>query len=364
MAILAIARDLKDLRERIGRIVVAYSKQGDEVTTADLEVDGAMCAWMLNTLNPSLVQTVEGQPVFVHAGPFANIAIGQSSIVADLLATKLSDYHVTESGFGADIGFEKFWNLKCRASGLKPDAVVIVATIRALKMHGGGPAVKPGIPLSSEYTQENLELLEKGCENLIAHIDIVKRSGVRPVVCVNSFYTDTPAEVELVKRIAREHGALAALSEHWLKGGAGAVELAEAVIQACEEENKFDFLYDDTMSLSEQIDCLAREVYGADGVSYSDEAKKKLGQIESKKAEYKGFNICMVKTHLSLSHDPELKGRPRGWTLPINDFLVYKGAGFIVPLAGGIKLMPGTASDPAFRHIDVNVKTGKVTGLF
>ncbi|MCF7975288.1 MAG: formate--tetrahydrofolate ligase [Phycisphaerae bacterium] len=364
MAILAIARDLKDLRERIGKIVVAYSKQGKDVTTADLEVDGAMTAWMLNTLNPSLVQTVEGQPVFVHAGPFANIAIGQSSIVADLLATKLSDYHVTESGFGADIGFEKFWNLKCRASGLKPNAVVIVATIRALKMHGGGPAVKPGIPLSSEYTQENLELLEKGCENLVAHIEIVKRSGVRPVVCVNSFYTDTPAEVELVKRIAREHGALAALSEHWLKGGAGAVELAEAVMTACEEENKFDFLYDDTMSLSEQIDRLAREVYGADGVSYSDEAAKKLRQIESKKDEYAGFNICMVKTHLSLSHDPELKGRPKGWTLPINDFMVYKGAGFIVPVAGGIKLMPGTASDPAFRHIDVNVETGKVTGLF
>jgi len=364
MAILAIARDLKDLRERIGKIVVAHNKQGQDVTTADLEVDGAMCAWMLNTLNPSLVQTVEGQPVFVHAGPFANIAIGQSSIVADLLATKLSDYHVTESGFGSDIGFEKFWNLKCRASGLKPDAVVIVATIRALKMHGGGPAVKPGIPLSSEYTEENLELLEKGCENLVAHIDIVKRSGVRPVVCVNSFYTDTPAEVELVKRIAREHGALAALSEHWLKGGDGAVELAEAVITACEEDNKFDFLYDDTMTLSEQIDRLAREVYGADGVSYSDEAGKKLRQIESSRDEYAGFNICMVKTHLSLSHDPELKGRPRGWTLPINDFLVYKGARFIVPLAGGIKLMPGTASDPAFRHIDVNVETGKVTGLF
>ena len=364
MAILAIARDLKDLRERIARIVVAYDKQGGEVTTADLEVDGAMTAWMVDTLNPSLVQTVEGQPVLVHAGPFANIAIGQSSIIADRLASKLADYHVTESGFGSDIGFEKFWNLKCRASGLKPDAVVIVATIRALKMHGGGPAVKPGVALDKTYTEENLELLEKGCENLIAHIDIVKRSGVRPVVCVNSFYTDTPAEVELVKRIAREHGALAALSEHWLKGGKGAIELAEAVITACEEENEFDFLYDDNMSLSEQIDRLAREVYGADGVSYSDEAMVKLRQIESSNGEYAGFNICMVKTHLSLSHDPELKGRPKGWTLPIRDFMVYKGAGFIVPIAGQIKLMPGTASNPAFRHIDVDVETGKVTGLF
>jgi formyltetrahydrofolate synthetase len=334
------------------------------VTTADLEVDGAMTAWMVDTLNPRLMQTIEGQPVFVHAGPFANIAIGQSSIIADRLASKLSDYHVTESGFGSDIGFEKFWNLKCRASGLKPDAVVIVATIRALKMHGGGPAVKPGVTLDRTYTEENLELVEKGCENLLAHIDIVKRSGVRPVVCVNSFYTDTQAEVELVKRIARENGALAAVSEHWLKGGEGAVELAEAVIEACEEENEFDFLYDDTLSLSEQIDRLAREVYGADGVSYSDEAAEKLHQIESNKDQYAGFNICMVKTHLSLSHDPELKGRPKGWTLPINDFMVYKGAGFIVPVAGGIKLMPGTASDPAFRHIDVNVETGKVTGLF
>jgi len=364
MAILSIARDLKDMRERIARIVVAYDKQGGEVTTADLEVDGAMTAWMVETLNPSLMQTVEGQPVFVHAGPFANIAIGQSSIIADRLASKLSDYHVTESGFGADIGFEKFWNLKCRASGLRPDAVVIVATIRALKMHGGGPAVKPGMTLDRAYTEENLELVENGCENLLAHIDIVKRSGVRPVVCVNSFYTDTPAEVELVKRIAREHGALAAVSEHWLKGGEGAVELAEAVITACEEDNSFDFLYDDSMSLSEQIDSLAREVYGADGVSYSDEAAEKLHQIESNKGDYAGFNVCMVKTHLSLSHDPELKGRPRGWTLPINDFMVYKGAGFIVPVAGGIKLMPGTASNPAFRHIDVNVETGKVTGLF
>ncbi len=364
MAILAIARDLKDLRERIAKIVVAYNKQGGEVTTADLEVDGAMTAWMVDTLNPSLMQTIEGQPVFVHAGPFANIAIGQSSIIADRLASKLSDYHVTESGFGADIGFEKFWNLKCRASGLKPDAVVIVATIRALKMHGGGPAVKPGITLDRAYTEENLELVEKGCSNLLAHIDIVKRSGVRPVVCVNSFYTDTPAEVELVKRIARENGALAAVSEHWLRGGAGAVELAEAVITACDEDNNFDFLYDESMSLSEQIDRLAREVYGADGVSYGDEATEKLQRMEASKDEYAGFTVCMVKTHLSLSHDPELKGRPKGWTLPIRDFMVYKGAGFIVPIAGQIKLMPGTASNPAFRHIDVDVETGKVSGLF
>ncbi len=364
MAIVSVAKDLRDLRNRISRIVVAYDKKGHEVTTADLEVDGAMTAWMVEALNPSLIQTVEGQPVFVHAGPFANIAIGQSSIIADKLATKLSDYHVTESGFGADIGFEKFWNLKCRASGLKPDAVVIVATIRALKMHGGGPAVKPGMPLAEAYTQENLDLLEKGCENLVAHINIVKKSGVRPVVCINSFYTDTPAEIDLVRRIAQEHGALAALSQHWLKGGEGAVELAEAVISACEEENHFRYLYDDSMSLSRKIETLAREVYGADGVSYSPEAAEKLKRFEGGNGEFKGFNVCMVKTHLSLSHDPDLKGRPTGWTLPIQDFMIYKGAGFIVPVAGQIKLMPGTASKPAFRNIDVDVETGKVTGLF
>ncbi len=364
MAILAIAKDLRDLRQRIAKMVVAYDRQGGEVTTAGLEVDGAMCAWMVDTLNPSLIQTVEGQPVFVHAGPFANIAIGQSSIIADLLATKLSDYHVTESGFGADIGFEKFWNLKCRASGLKPDAVVIVATVRALKMHGGGPPVKPGLPLCSAYTAEDLGLLKKGCENLVAHIEIVKKSGVRPVVCINSFYTDTPAEVALVRRVAEQRGAWVALSEHWLKGGAGAVELAEAVMEACDEENHFDYLYDAEMSLQQQIHRMATEVYGADGVDYSEEAEQELKRIEACHGEYKDFNVCMVKTHLSLSHDPELKGRPRGWRLPIRDFMIYKGAGLIVPIAGEIKLMPGTASNPAYRRIDVDLETGRVKGLF
>lgn len=364
MAILAVATDLKDLRERISRIVVAYDKKGHEVTTADLEVDGAMTAWMVETLNPSLVQTIEGQPVFVHAGPFANIAIGQSSIIADLLGTKLADYHVTESGFGSDIGFEKFWNLKCRFSGLKPDCVVIVATIRALKMHGGGPAVKPGAPLAEEYRQEDLELVKAGCENLIAHIETVKKSGVRPVVCINSFHTDTDAEVELVRRVAEENDAYAALSQHWLKGGDGAVELAEAVVAACEEQNEFRFLYDEDTPIARQIELIAQEVYGADGVTYTPEARKKLNALEAKSEEFKGFGICMVKTHLSLSHDPSLKGRPENFELPIKDFLVYKGAGFIVPLAGDIKLMPGTASNPAFRKIDVDVETGKVTGLF
>ncbi len=363
MAILAVARDLKDLRERMAKIVVAYDKKGNEVTAADLEVDGAMTAWMADAINPNLLQTIEGQPVFVHAGPFANIAVGQSSIIADMIGTKLGDYHVTESGFGADIGFEKFWNIKCRMSGLVPNTVVIVATVRALKMHGGGPAVKPGIPLSKEYTSENLELLEKGCENLIAHIETVKKSGVRPVVCVNSFYTDTKAEIDFVRKIADQNGALAAVSEHWLKGGDGAIELAEAVIEACSETNKFKFLYELETPLRKRIELIAKEVYGASGVTYSDEALAKAKAMEADPAS-KTLGTCMVKTHLSLSHDPDLKGRPAGWELPIRDILVYKGAGFIVPVAGAIKLMPGTASNPAFRNIDVDVKTGKVQGLF
>lgn len=364
MAILAVASNLKDLRERIGKIVVACDKQGNKVTTKDLEVDGAMTAWMVNTLNPTLLQTLEGQPVFVHAGPFANIAIGQSSITADKIASRLSDYHVTESGFGADIGFEKFWNIKCRLSGLKPDAVVIVATIRALKMHGGGPDVKPGKPLSEEYKRENLQLVEAGCENLKAHIETVKLSGVTPVVCINGFETDSKAEIELVKKIAEQNGAKAAYSQHWLKGGEGAKELAEKVITACEEDHtSFNYLYDLSTPLRKKIDLLATKVYGAEGVDYSPKAVEKVQRFE-KAPDLQNFSVCMVKTHLSLSHNPDIKGKPENWRLPIDDFLLYKGAGFIVPVAGSIKLMPGTGSNPGFRKIDVDVETGKVTGLF
>jgi formyltetrahydrofolate synthetase len=363
MAILSVATSFKDMRERMGRIVVATSRQGKPVTTADLEVDGAMTAWMADAINPNLLQTIEGQPVLVHAGPFANIAIGQSSIIADRLGTRLADYHITESGFGADIGFEKFWNLKCRFSGLKPNAVVIVATVRALKMHGGGPEVKPGCPLDAAYTETNTELVEAGCANLLAHIDTVRRSGVRPVVCINSFYTDAAEEIAVVRRIAEEAGAYVAVSEHWLRGGEGAIELAEAVVTACDEKNDFDFLYTIETPLGERIERIAREVYGADGVTYSDVALAKMKDIEADPAN-RTLGTCMVKTHLSLSHDPNLKGRPRGWELPIRDFLVYQGAGFVVPVAGAIKLMPGTASSPAFRNIDVDVETGRVTGLF
>ena len=363
MAILAVARDLKDLRERVGKIVVAHSRAGRPVTTADLEVDGAMTAWLVEALNPTLMQTIEGQPVLVHAGPFANIAIGQSSVIADRIGTRLADYHITESGFGADIGFEKFWNLKCRYSGLAPSTVVIVATIRALKMHGGGPAVKPGMDLDQAYIEENLELVEKGCENLVAHIGTVQKSGVRPVVCINSFYTDTPAEIALVRRIAEANGAYAALSKHWLEGGEGAVELAEAVIAACEESNDFHYLYELDLPLRDRIATIAREVYGAAGVEFEPEAAEKLARLEDD-PEVQVMGTCMVKTHLSLSHDPELKNRPTGWILPIRDILVYKGAGFVVPVAGAIKLMPGTGSNPAFRRIDVDVETGEVKGLF
>ena len=363
MAILSIVRDLPDLRERLGKIIVAYDKSGNPVTTADLEVDGAMCAWMRNTINPTLLQTVEGQPVMVHAGPFANIAVGQSSIIGDRIGLKMFDYHVTESGFGCDIGFEKFWNVKCRFSGLKPNVSVLTATIRALKMHGGGPKVVPGRPLDPAYTEQNLDLLEKGIVNLLHHINIVKQSGIKPVVCINSFHTDTQEEIALVKRYAEEAGARCAVSQHWLKGGEGALELADAVIDATNEEVDFKFLYPLEMPLRERVEVIAKNVYGADGVSWTPEAEAKAKKFESDK-NFQDFATMMVKTHLSLSHDPNLKGAPKGWILPIRDVLVYAGAKFLCPVAGTISLMPGTASDPAYRRIDVDTKTGKVTGLF
>ena len=363
MAILAVASSLGDMRERMGKIVVAYSKSGNPVTTADLEVDGAMTAWMINAINPNLLQTLEGQPVFVHAGPFANIAIGQSSIVADRLALKLSDYHITESGFGADIGFEKFWNLKCRFSGLQPHCAVIVATVRALKSHGGGPPVPPGKKLDPVYTTENVGLTDKGCSNLIKHIENVKKAGISPVVCINQFYTDTKDEIAVIKKNAEAAGARVAVSNHWLEGGDGALEFTDAVIEACEEKTDFKFLYELDDSLSKRIELIATEVYGADGVSYTPEAEAKLKRMEAD-PDISELGTCMVKTHLSLTHDPTLKGAPKGWTLPINDILTYKGAGFVVPVAGTISLMPGTASDPAYRRVDVDVARRKVTGVF
>ncbi|KPJ86658.1 MAG: formate--tetrahydrofolate ligase [Spirochaetes bacterium DG_61] len=363
MAILSIARDLKDLRERIGQVTIAYDKKGNPVTADDLDVGGAMTAWMRNAINPTLACTVEYQPCMVHAGPFANIAVGQSSIIADRVGLKLFNYHVTESGFAADIGFEKFWNVKCRLSDLKPNVSVLTSTIRAMKMHGGGPKVVPGRPLVDEYTKENLKLLEKGIENLLHHISVVQKSGIKPVVCINAFHTDTKNEIALVRKLVEETGARCALSEHWLKGGDGALELTDAVIDACNEKVDFKFLYPLDMKLRKRVETIAKEVYGADGVSWTPVAEEKAKKFESN-TTFKDYNTMMVKTHLSLTHDPSLKGVPKGWTLPIRDILLFSGAKFLCPMAGTISLMPGTSSDPAYRRVDVDIKTGKVQGLF
>jgi formate--tetrahydrofolate ligase len=366
MAILSIFNDLADFRKRIGGIVVAYDKKGNPITTEDLEVAGAMTAWMRNAINPNMLQSLEGQPCFVHAGPFANIAIGQSSIVADKLCLKLADYHITESGFGADIGFEKFWNVKCRYSGNVPNVSVITATIRALKHHGvnaGAPPVIPGRPIPKEYFEENLKWLEDGMSNVIHHINTVKKAGINPVVCINRFHTDTDEEVKLTKKMCEAAGARVAVSEHWRYGGEGALELADAVLDACNDKVNFRFLYDLDTPLRKRIELIAKEVYGADGVTYSPEATAKAERFESD-SKFKDYATMMVKTHLSLSHDPTLKGVPKGWVLHVRDFLIYGGARFICPVAGNISLMPGTSSDPAYRRVDVDVKTGRVKGLF
>jgi formate--tetrahydrofolate ligase len=362
MAILSIVTDLADLRKRLGEITVAYDKKGKSITTTDLEVAGAMTAWMRNTINPTLCATAEYQPCFVHAGPFANIAIGQSSIIADRIGLKMFDYHVTESGFASDIGFEKFWNVKCRYSGLKPNVSVLVATVRSLKMHGGGPKVVAGVALPDAYKKAAPALVEKGCGNLVHHINIIRAAGINPVVCVNSFPTDTKEEVEIVRKAAEAAGARCAVSTHYSNGGAGALELADAVKDACKEKNNFKFLYPNEMKLRERVEKIAKVVYGADGVSWTAAATEKAKAFEAD-PKYNDYATMMVKTHLSLTHDPTLKGVPKGWTLPIRDVLIYSGAKFLCPMAGDISLMPATGSDPAFRKVDVDVKTGKVKGL-
>jgi len=363
MAMLSIVRDLADLRERMDQITVAFDKKGKPITTGDLGVGGAMTAWMRNTINPTLLCTVEYQPCMVHAGPFANIAVGQSSIIADRIGLKMFDYHITESGFAADIGFEKFWNVKCRYSGLKPHVSVLTTTIRALKMHGGGPKVVAGIPLPDEYTKENVGLVEKGLPNMQHLIGVIRKSGINPVVCINAFHTDTKAEIAVVKKAAEAAGARCAVSTHWADGGDGALELADAVKDACEEENEFKFLYPNEMKLRDRVNIIAKEVYGADGVSWTPDAEAKAKRFESD-PKYDEYTTMMVKTHLSLTHDPTLKGVPKGWALPIRDVLIYSGAKFLCPMAGAISLMPGTSSSPAFRKVDIDVNTGKVTGLF
>ncbi|MFP3870062.1 MAG: formate--tetrahydrofolate ligase [Syntrophobacteria bacterium] len=363
MAILSIVRDLADLREKLNNITLAFDKRGNVIKTSDLEVGNAMTAWMRNTVNPTLCCTAEHQPCMVHAGPFANIAVGQSSVIADRIGLKMFDYHVTESGFGCDIGFEKFWNVKCRYSGLTPHVSVITSTIRAMKMHGGGPKVVAGIPLPDEYKKENLDLLEKGMVNLVHNINIVKQSGIKPVVCINCFHTDTKDEIAMMRKAAEDAGARCAVSTHWADGGDGAQELADAVKEAAEEKPEFKFLYPTEMKLRDRVETIAKNVYGADGVAWTPEAETKAKYLETDKS-YDDYTTMMVKTHLSLTHDPAVKGVPKGWTLPIRDVLIYSGAKFLCPCAGAISLMPGTCSNPAFRKVDVDVNTGKVSGLF
>jgi formyltetrahydrofolate synthetase len=363
MAILALTTDLADMRERFGRMVIGTNKAGGAVTAEDLGVAGAMTVLMKDAIKPTLMQTLEGTPVFVHAGPFANIAHGNSSIIADRIALKLADYVVTESGFGADIGMEKFMDIKCRYSGLIPNAVVMVATVRALKMHGGGPKVVAGRPLSLTYSEENLELLKAGLGNLQHHIKNARRFGVPVVVAVNSFKTDTPAEIEVIRKAALEAGAEDAIvATHWMEGGKGALKLAEAVVKAAEKPSNFKFLYPLDLSIKEKIELICKEIYGADGVDYLPEAEAKIETYT--RLGFDKLPLCMAKTHLSLSHDPELKGVPKGFRVPIRDVRASVGAGFLYPLLGEMRTMPGLPTRPVFYDVDLDLKTGRVLGLF
>jgi formyltetrahydrofolate synthetase len=363
MAILALTTDLADMRERFGKIVIGTSRAGEAITAEDIGVAGAMTVLMKDAIKPTLMQTLENTPVFVHAGPFANIAHGNSSIVADRIALKLADYVVTESGFGADIGMEKFFDIKCRYSGLIPNVVVLVATVRALKMHGGGPKVTAGAPLDPAYTDENLDLLRAGLGNLQAHIKNAKRFGIPVVVAVNSFATDTPTEVDLVRQAALEAGAEdAAVSSHWMHGGPGAVQLAEAVVEAAKKPSNFKFLYPLDISIKQKIETICKEIYGADGVDYSPEAEAKIETYT--RLGFDKLPMCMAKTHLSLSHDPKLKGVPTGFRVPIADIRASVGAGFLYPLLGEMRTMPGLPTRPVFYDVDLDLKTGKVLGLF
>jgi len=373
MAALALCADLADLRERMGRIIIGTSRPGglrskrqvEPITAEDLNVAGAMTVLLKEAIMPNLMQTLMGSPAFVHCGPFANIAQGNSSIMADKVALKLvggDGYVVTESGFGADCGMEKFFNIKCRVSGLVPNCVVLVCTVRALKMHGGGPKVVAGKPLDKAYTQENLELLEKGLPNLLQHIENAVKFGVPVVVAINRFTNDTDAEIELIRQRAKETGAEdAVLSEVWAKGGEGGAALAEAVVAACEKPSNFKFLYPDDMSIKEKIETVAREIYRADGVDYTPEAEAKIKLFTDMGLSH--LPLCMAKTHLSFTHDPALKGTPRGWRLPITDVRASVGAGFLFPLCGTMRTMPGLPTRPVFTDIDLDLETGRVLGL-
>lgn len=366
MAILALTTGLADMRERLGRMVVGTNRKGEPVTADDLGAGGALTVLMRDAIKPTLMQTLEGTPALVHAGPFANIAHGNSSIVADQIALKLvgkDGFVVTESGFGADIGMEKFFNIKCRYSGLVPNCVVLVATVRALKMHGGGPKVVAGKPLDAAYTDENLELLEKGCSNMVAHIQNAVRYGIPVVVAVNEFATDTAAETALVRRIARKAGAQdAVVSSHWADGGKGSVRLARAVVKACALPANFRFLYPLDIPIKQKIETIARDMYGAAGVEYLPAAEEKIALYT--RLGFDNLPICMAKTHLSLSHDPELKGRPTGFIVPVRDIRASIGAGFLFPLIGEMPTIPGLPTRPAFYDIDLDIENDRVIGLF
>ncbi|MHB8819199.1 MAG: formate--tetrahydrofolate ligase, partial [Bellilinea sp.] len=363
MAILALTTSLADMRKRFGEMVIGRNKRGEAINADDLGVAGAMTVLMRDAIKPNLMQTVEGTPVFVHAGPFANIAHGNSSILADKIGLKLADYVITESGFGADMGMEKFFDIKCRYSGLVPNVVVLVATIRALKMHGGGPKVVAGRPLDPAYTNENLELLKAGLPNMLAHISIARKYGIPVVVAVNSFATDTEAELEMVRKAAIEQGGAedAVVSRHWELGGEGAVDLAEAVVKAAEKPSKFQFLYPLNLSIKEKIEIIAREVYGADGCDYEPLAEERIQAYTD--LGFDKLPICMAKTHLSLSHDANLKGVPKGYRLPVRDVRASVGAGFLYPLLGTMSTMPGLPTRPGFFDIDIDLETGQVIGL-
>jgi len=363
MAILALTTDLADMRERLGAMVVATNKRGEAVTSEDLGVAGALTVLMKDAIKPNLMQTLEGTPAIVHAGPFANIAHGQSSIIADKIALKLVDYVITESGFGADIGMEKFFDIKCRYSGLIPQVVVLVATVRALKMHGGGPKVVAGKPLAAEYTDENLELLKKGLPNLVQHIENALKYGVNVVVAVNSFSTDTEAEVEMVRQAAIHAGAMdAVVSRHWMEGGKGAIELAKAVVKACDQPSNFKFLYPLELTIKEKIETICREIYRAEGVDYSPEAERKIELYT--KLGFDKLPLCMAKTHLSFTTEAAIKGAPRGFRVVISDIRASVGAGFLYPLLGTMRTMPGLPTRPVFYDVDLDLATGKVVGLF
>ena len=365
MAILALTTGLADMRERLGRMVVGTNKSGEPVTSEDLGVAGALTVLMKEAIMPTLMQTLESTPAMVHAGPFANIAHGNSSVIADQIALRLvgpDGYVVTESGFGADCGMEKFMNIKCRTSGLAPDCVVIVATIRALKMHGGGPKVLAGRPLAPEYTDENLELLAKGLPNLAAHIQNARRFGIPTVVAVNRFTSDSDAEIALVRKAAVEAGAEDAVTaNHWAEGGAGALELARAVMDACRRPSHFRFLYPLDWDIKKKIETIATEIYGAGSVEYAPEAEAKIALYT--RLGYDRLPICMAKTHLSLSHNPDWKGVPKNYKFPVRDVKASVGAGFLYPLCGDIRTMPGLPTRPAFYDVDLDLETGKVVGL-